>query len=70
MKQIYDRAMDLMRHDVGRNTLAAEQAEKAKRLAKQYKQHALWDPVYAAEMYEKDMQKTHLYQMADVQEGG
>lgn len=70
VKQIYDRAMDLIRHDVGRNTLTAEQAEKAKRLAKQYKQHALWDPVYAAEMYEKDMQKTHLYQMADVQEGG
>ncbi len=67
VKQIYDRTMDLIRHDAGRGILTPEQAEAAKRLAKEQKQHALWDPVYAADAYAKDMQKSRLYQTAQAQ---
>ena len=70
VKQIYDRTMDLIRHDVSRSILTPEQAKTAKSLAKEHKQHALWDPVYAADAYAKDMQKTRLYQTAQAQQGG
>lgn len=70
VKQIYDRTMDLIRHDVSRSILTPEQAKTAKSLAKEHKQHALWDPVYAADAYAKDMQKMRLYQTAQAQQGG
>ena len=70
VKQIFNRTMDLIRHDVSRSILTQEQAEAAKRLAKEHKQHALWDPVYAADAYAEDMQKMRLYQTAQAQQGG
>ena len=62
--------MDLIRHDVSRGILTKEQAEAAKSLAKEQKQHALWNPVYAADEYAKDMQKEVLYRRAENRQGG